>query len=73
MATAEAGRPRPHVSTGELPHHDTVLDLVRQAHERYGTVSDGAVADYIPALAEASPDWFGICVAGRPRPCVRRR
>jgi hypothetical protein len=25
---------------------------------------DGAVADYIPALASASPELFGICVVG---------
>ena len=38
--------------------------LVREAHGRYGGVAEGKVADYIPALAKADPDWFGICVAG---------
>jgi glutaminase len=47
-----------------LPQHDTVRDLVEHAHARYLLVGDGVVADYIPALAEASPDWFGICVVG---------
>jgi len=32
--------------------------------ERYRPVTEGKVADYIPALAKASPDWFGLCVAG---------
>lgn len=31
-------------------------------HEKYRQLSEGAVADYIPELAEADPDWFGICV-----------
>ncbi|MBP0466067.1 glutaminase A [Roseomonas sp. PWR1] len=52
------------VSTGNLPPPGTVSALVREAHERYGAVADGTVADYIPALAKADPAWFGICVAG---------
>ena len=39
-------------------------DVVTEAYERYRTDDDGAVADYIPALASASPDLFGICVVG---------
>ncbi|MGG6237672.1 glutaminase A [Nodosilinea sp. AN01ver1] len=31
-------------------------------HERYQGALDGAVADYIPELALADPNWFGICV-----------
>lgn len=31
-------------------------------HSKYQTASDGAVADYIPELALADPNWFGICV-----------
>ena len=38
--------------------------VLQDAYERYRGVEDGKVADYIPALAEASPDLFGICVAG---------
>ena len=52
------------VSTGHLPEAAMVRSLVEQAHGRYARVSDGHVADYIPALAQARPDWFGICVAG---------
>ncbi len=57
-----------HVSTGDLPSADAVLELVADAHQRFASVSEGAVADYIPILADASADWFGICivsVAGR--------
>jgi glutaminase len=52
------------VSTGDLPRPDEVQALVLEAYDRYRTTSDGTVADYIPVLAKASPDWFGICVVG---------
>jgi glutaminase len=49
------------VSTGELPQTEQVRDLVTEAYERYRSNGD---ADYIPALASASPGLFGICVVG---------
>src|SRR4051812_48781363 len=52
------------VSTGELPDVEQVEDAVGEAYERYRTNGDGAVADYIPALASASPDLFGISLVG---------
>ena len=52
------------VSTGHLPPNPAVDELVQEAWERYRGAADGKVADYIPALAKASADWFGICVAG---------
>ena len=52
------------VSTGELPGLDQVRDAAVEAYERYRPVTDGEVADYIPALAHASPDLFGISLAG---------
>jgi glutaminase len=52
------------VSTGTLPSLATIQELLEAAHRGYATVADGAVADYIPALAAASPDLFGIAVAG---------
>jgi glutaminase len=54
----------PAISTGHLPPTGAVAALVEEAHARYRGVTDGKVADYIPALAKARPDWFGICVAG---------
>jgi glutaminase len=59
----EEATPSP-VSTGELPQVDEVREVVNEAYERYRTNADGAVADYIPVLAQASPDWFGISVVG---------
>ncbi len=52
------------VSTGQLPPHPAVGGLVQEAWERYRGVTEGEVANYIPALAKASAEWFGICVAG---------
>ena len=54
----------PRVSTGELPDLNQVRDLVTEAYERYRSHAEGTVADYIPALANASLDLFGICVVG---------
>jgi glutaminase len=54
----------PRVSTGELPHPEEVERVVTEAYERYRGTTEGAVADYIPVLAQASPDLFGICVVG---------
>jgi glutaminase len=54
----------PPVSTGELPQAEQATDLVIEAYERYRTNADGALADYIPILASASPQWFGISVVG---------
>ena len=52
------------VSTGNLPAPEEVLEIVKAAHRSYARVDDGVVADYIPALAQANPDLFGIAVAG---------
>jgi glutaminase len=54
----------PRVSTGELPRPDEVREVVTEAYERYRSNLDGAVADYIPVLAGASPELFGISVVG---------
>jgi len=51
------------VSTGHLPTQSVVQQLVDGAHQRFAGVGDGEVADYIPALADANPDHFGICIA----------
>ena len=58
------------VSTGELPRVEQVRDTVTEAYERYRCNGDGAVADYIPALASASPELFGTAWSG-PGPVLR--
>jgi glutaminase len=61
--TTAALTPSDWVSTGHLPTAEVVGSLVQEAHDRFSRVSGGHVADYIPALAAASRDRFGICVA----------
>jgi glutaminase len=56
--------PPAHISTGELPSVEEVQAAIDEAHQRYAGLTSGAVADYIPALARADADLFGICVAG---------
>ena len=51
------------VSTGELPRWDRVEEVVREAMSLCTGDHSGRVADYIPALAGADPELFGIAVA----------
>jgi glutaminase len=51
------------VHTGALPGWEQVENDVVDAYERYLPRTAGTVADYIPALAEADPELFGISVA----------
>jgi glutaminase len=39
-----------------------IQDYLRELHTRYASLRDGEVATYIPELAKANPDWFGICL-----------
>lgn len=39
-----------------------VQDYLEQLHREFAGVTDGKVATYIPELAKANPDWFGICL-----------
>ena len=39
------------------PFRSYLTDL----YEKYKSLDSGTVADYIPELALANPDWFGIC------------
>ncbi len=40
-----------------------VLDYLGQVHKKCAADESGQVATYIPELAKANPDWFGICIA----------
>jgi glutaminase len=50
------------VSTGELPADDDVETIIAEAFERVRAIEHGEVASYIPKLACAPPELFGICV-----------
>jgi glutaminase len=52
------------VSTGQLPSGPLIGSLLAEGYERYRSVADGTVADYIPALAAAPPDLFAISMVG---------
>jgi len=40
-----------------------IQDYLENLHSKYAQLQAGDVASYIPELATANPDWFGICVA----------
>ncbi|NER78800.1 MAG: glutaminase A [Leptolyngbya sp. SIO1D8] len=37
-------------------------NYLNELHTKYQSLNEGTVADYIPELALAKPEWFGICV-----------
>ncbi|MEM0983383.1 MAG: glutaminase A [Planctomycetota bacterium] len=47
---------------GRYSQRQRILNALTELHRRYASERSGAVADYIPELAEANPDFFGICV-----------
>src|SRR5690625_2966169 len=49
-----------HARTGTLPAEARIDQLLHEAHQRYAGLSEGTIADYIPALAEADPRQFGL-------------
>lgn len=63
-ATRDPDRSLPVISTGRLPSPEVVRDEVIAAWERFRGDDEGAVADYIPALARARRDLFGIAIVG---------
>jgi len=38
-------------------------DILIELHEKHRNDTSGEVATYIPELARADPNWFGICIA----------
>ena len=42
-----------------------ILEYLESLHARFVELTDGQVADYIPELSHADPEWFGICIATR--------
>ena len=55
----------PHVArTGALPSAAEIEALLQQAHDRAASHTEGEIADYIPILATADPEAFGLCIVG---------
>ena len=48
-----------------IPLCSPIEDYLKNLHARHQSCLDGSVADYIPELAKARADWFGICIATR--------
>ncbi len=49
--------------TGDLAAMTSPLQAYLETlHHTYQPLREGAMADYIPELAKANPDWFGICI-----------
>src|ERR1017187_5736347 len=46
----------------ELEFTSPIQDFLEELHRECAAVNDGQVATYIPELAKANPDWFGICL-----------
>lgn len=45
------------ITAAASPFRNYLNDL----YEKYRPLNEGAIADYIPELALAKPEWFGIC------------
>lgn len=48
--------------TAECAPASPILRYLQQLHQEISANRDGSVATYIPELARANPDWFGICL-----------
>lgn len=60
MFESDADKVAQQANTGALPPASEVSALVREAHSRYSSHFEGKVADYIPVLARAQAEHFGI-------------
>ena len=45
------------------PVTSPIMDYLQELQRQFADLDDGEVADYIPELAKANSDWFGICIA----------
>jgi glutaminase len=52
------------VSTGELPTVEVIESMLNEVYDLYRVLDEGAVANYIPALANADPSLFGVSISG---------
>ncbi len=48
--------PNPYKTDSPIQHY------LEQLHSQYRSLKEGKVADYIPELSHADPDWFGIAL-----------
>lgn len=60
----DAGGIAQSVGTGLLPEGARIDRMLAEAHAHAARHHEGRVADYIPVLAAADPEAFGLCVVG---------
>lgn len=48
-------------SMRSITERSRIFAALNELHLKYRNLGEGAVADYIPELARANPDWFAIC------------
>jgi len=53
-----------YVSTGKLPPSKRVQALLEEAHQRFGSITDGNVSGIYPALARVPAGLFGLAIVG---------
>ncbi len=46
----------------QITETSPVQDYLEDLHTQFAGISEGSVATYIPELAKADPNWFGICL-----------
>jgi glutaminase len=46
----------------QITETSPVQDYLENLHAEFAGISEGSVATYIPELAKADPNWFGICL-----------
>jgi glutaminase len=65
VSRSPAGEPQNTIDAAGGPARvpSPVQSCLERLHERYAALTDGEIATYIPELAKANPEWFGICVA----------
>ena len=47
---------------GNASRNIVLENFLAELHDKYKPLKEGRLANYIPELAKADPDWFGICV-----------
>jgi glutaminase len=53
------------ITTDQKTSSSPIESYLNKLHGVHAALKEGHVADYIPELAKANPDWFGICIATR--------
>ena len=48
------------IKPGEFMNQSPLHNYMAELHQKYADMASGTVADYIPELTKADPDWFGI-------------